>query len=114
MGKGTPEYERLHKRLSRAKKKQTSAPFEGNTFVPDYAKMLLLRTQATDAKAQAAVIRIKSLEDQLVKLTNAVSLLSAQVLRSHQFILQLLDDPEAQHHAKAMMKDYFNTRPEST
>jgi hypothetical protein len=100
----------------RAKKK--APPTIGQSLVsaqvPEYVKLWLARAQSTDAKAQAAVIRIKSLEDQLVKLTNAVSLLSAQVLRSHQFILQLLDDPEAQHHAKAMMKDYFNTRPEST
>ena len=48
---------------------------------------------------------MKELRYALTRTTNTTT-------RAMQFMLRLLDDPDAKDHANAMMRDYFYTRPE--
>ena len=98
------------KKVKQGRKPKTPPPspteFRPKYEMPEWAKVLNIYIRNVDSKAQAAVMQINILNKNIEKLHTQIDALSAQVLRSHQFILRLLDDPEAAHHAEAIVRDF--------
>lgn len=86
------------------------ASFDPDYVIPEWGRVINTHIRSVDSKAQASVIQMGVLIKKIEQLTEQVNLLSTQVLRSQQFILRLLDDPEAQHHAAAVVRDHFIQR----
>lgn len=63
------------------------------------------KLKSIDSKVQAAIILLSELRKEVDGLNRAVR-------HSNNFILQLIDDPEAAQHAKAVANEYYYKRTE--